>query len=269
MRYLRVSFTCCNRAKQLRKLGILRMANDLDEVAGPINEVGRDVNVINKQIPVQTGAGSLVFEIALWTVIPAVGAVALLTDALPRTYCLGLMLFGALPGLVFQFMKVFALAYLRKLQQKIQADASQIDNYLEQRVVVLNNVVGLVAKAIDLDKDVMKSVAVYRSGYNADVERNHASQKIDGIFSRINVACESYPDLKAQAVIADAMRQNSYLQKEITAARALYNDTVGMWNQDIFAWPTKQIVAARAGYTTRIPFTASSETKAAARSVFF
>ena len=82
-------------------------------------------------------------------------------------------------------------------------------------------------------------------------------------------SCEAYPDLKAQAVIADAMRQNSYLQKEVTAARSLYNDTVGMWNQDVFAWPTKQIVAARAGYTTRIPFIASAETKAAARSVFF
>jgi len=245
------------------------MANDLDEVTGPINEAGRDVNVISRQIPVQIGMGSMVFEIALWTGIPVIGGLAWLTDAWPRTYHPGLLVLGALPGLIFLFMKINALAYLRKLQQKIQADASQIDNYLEQRVVVLNNVVGLVAKAIDLDKDVMKSVAAYRSGHNADVERNQASEKIDGIFSRINLACESYPDLKAQAVIADAMRQNSYLQKEVTAARTLYNDTVGIWNQDIFAWPTKQIVAARAGYTTRIPFIASSETKAAARSVFF
>lgn len=89
------------------------------------------------------------------------------------------------------------------------------------------------------------------------------------MFSRINVAFESYPELKAHAALADAMRQNSYLQKEITAARTLYNDTLSMWNQDIFAWPTKQIVAAKAGYTTRIPFTASAETKAAARGKFF
>ena len=47
------------------------MANDLDEVTGPINEAGRDVNVINKQIPVQIGTGSLLFEIALWAVVPA------------------------------------------------------------------------------------------------------------------------------------------------------------------------------------------------------
>ena len=65
------------------------------------------------------------------------------------------------------------------------------------------------------------------------------------------------------------MRQNSYLQKEITAARSLYNDTINMWNSDIYDWPTKMIVAARAGYTTRIPFAASAEVKEQARSIFF
>jgi LemA protein len=247
------------------------MANDLDETTGPINHEGRDVNVISKQIPVQIGTGSLVFEIALWTVGTIPGIIALSTGALPMLESGGLLIAGFLPGLVFLFMKINALAYLRKLQQKIQADASQIDNYLDQRVIILSNVVGLVSKSIDLDKDVMKSVAAYRSGRDGilDSQRNAASQEMDGIFSRINVAFESYPDLKAQAVIADAMRQNSYLQKEITAARTLYNDTVSMWNQDVFAWPTKQIVAARAGFTTRIPFTASAETKAAARGTFF
>lgn len=247
------------------------MANELDEVNGPIDADGRDVNVINKQISVTVGLGSLIFEIALWTVGTIPGVIALSSGFLPQLQALILLCVGPLPGLIFLFMKINAKAYLRKLQQKIQADASQIDNYLEQRVVVLENVVGLVAKAIDLDKDVMKTVAAYRSGRGntSDAQRNDASQQIDGVFSRINLAVESYPDLKAQAVIADAMRQNSYLQKEITAARSLYNDTVAMWNQDIFAWPTKQIVAARAEYTTRIPFTASAGVKATARSKFF
>ena len=80
---------------------------------------------------------------------------------------------------------------------------------------------------------------------------------------------EAYPELKAHAAIADAMQQNSYLQKEITAARSLYNDTVYQWNRDIFDWPAKMIVAAKEGYTTRIPFTASAETKEKARAVFF
>ena len=65
------------------------------------------------------------------------------------------------------------------------------------------------------------------------------------------------------------MKQNMYLQREITAARELYNDTVNAWNRDIFAWPTKQIVAAKMGYTTRIPFIASKEIKEKAKGVFF
>jgi LemA protein len=247
------------------------MANDLDEITGPVNSDGQDINVINKQIPVTVGSGSKVFEIALWSVGTIPGIILLAIGIIPWWEASLLLISGMLPGLIFLFMKVNALAYLRKLQQRIQADASQIDNYLEQRVVILQNVVGLVEKSIDLDKDVMKTVAAYRGGQSpsSDLQRNEASQKLDGLFSRINVAFESYPDLKAHAALADAMRQNSYLQKEITAARTLYNDTLSIWNQDIFAWPTKQIVAAKAGYTTRIPFTASAETKAAARGKFF
>ena len=220
------------------------MANELDELTGPVNAEGRDINVIEKQIPVKVGIGSTIFEIMLWVL-------------------------GILPGLIFMFMKIQAKNYFQQLQQKIQADASQIDNYLEQRVQILQNVAPLVNKAIDLDKDVMKSIAAFRSGMNPDADRNAVSQKLDSTFARLFPQIEAYPELKGHEAIADAMRQNSYLQKEITAARSLYNDTVTQWNTDIFMWPTKMIVAARSGYTTRIPFSASAEMKARARGVFF
>ena len=220
------------------------MANELDELTGPVNGEGRDINVIEKQLPVKVGFGSTLFEIMLWV-------------------C------GIIPGVIFLFMKTNAANYFRKLQQKIQADASQIDNYLEQRVVILQNVAPLVAKAIDLDKDIMKSVAAFRGGSLPDADRNTVARELDGAFGRLFPQVEAYPELKAHAAIADAMQQNSYLQKEITAARALYNDTVNQWNSDLYDWPTKMIVAAKAGYTTRIPFTASAEIKAKAREVFF
>ena len=139
-------------------------------------------------------------------------------------------------------------------------------------VVAAAAVVGIVNKAIDLDKDVMKTVAAYRGGINpniTDEQRNELSQNLDRSFRSIFPNVENYPELKAHQALADAMQQNNYLQKEITAARTLYNDTVAQWNSSLFEWPTRQIVAARAGYTTRIPFTASAETKAQARQVFF
>ena len=203
------------------------MANELDELTGPVNEAGRDVNVIEKQIPVKVGIGSTIFEIMLWVL-------------------------GILPGLIFMFMKIGAKNYFQQLQQKIQADASQIDNYLEQRVQILQNVAPLVNKAIDLDKDVMKSIAAFRSGLNPDADRNAVNRTLDGAFARLFPQIEAYPELKSHEAIADAMRQNST-----------------QWNTDIFMWPTKMIVAARSGYTTRIPFTASAEMKARARGVFF
>ena len=220
------------------------MANELDETTGPVNAAGRDVNVIAKQLPVTVGFGSALFELVLW-------------------------LLGIIPGLIFLFMKIGAKNYFQKLQQKIQADASTIDNYLEQRVQILQNLARLVEKAVDLDKDVMKAVAAFRGGHLSDADRNAVSSQVDGCFGRLFPQVEAYPELRAHAAIADAIQQNSYLQKEITAARQLYNDSVMQWNTDVFDWPTKQIVAARSGYTTRIPFTASAEVKAQARGTFF
>ena len=46
------------------------MANSLDEVTGPVNDAGRDVHVIDKQLPVEVGFGSTLFQIALWVVGP-------------------------------------------------------------------------------------------------------------------------------------------------------------------------------------------------------
>ena len=220
------------------------MANELDELTGPVNGAGRDINVIEKQLPTRVGWGSTLFEIVLW--------------------CLFIV-----PGLIFLFMKIGAKNYFQQLQQKIQADASTIDNYLEQRVQILKNLAKLVEKAIDLDKDVMKAVAAFRGGRLTDGERNEVANQIDGCFGRLFPQVEAYPDLKAHAAIAEAIQQNSYLQKEISAGRELYNDSVMQWNADFFDWPTKQIVAARAGYPTRIPFTASAEIKAQARGTFF
>ncbi|MBS1485335.1 MAG: LemA family protein, partial [Opitutales bacterium] len=39
------------------------MANDSDELTGPVNSQGRDINVIEKQIPVKVGWGSTLFEV--------------------------------------------------------------------------------------------------------------------------------------------------------------------------------------------------------------
>ena len=216
------------------------MANELDELTGPVSEKGNDVNVIHKQIPVKVGWGSTFFQIILWVL-------------------------GIIPGLIFLAMKIKAGNYLSKLQQKIQHDASQLDNYLEQRVVILENAAVLVNKAVSLDKETFAAIAQARAGGSL----SEKAAALENVNSKINVAMEAYPELKGHQEIAMAMQQNSYLQKEITAAREVYNDTVFEWTGLMFRWPTYMIVAAKRGYTTRIPFATSQEIKQQARGVLF
>ena len=216
------------------------MANELDELTGPISEKGNDVNVIHKQIPVKVGWGSTFFQVILWVL-------------------------GIIPGLIFLVMKIKAGNYLSRLQQKIQHDASQLDNYLEQRVVILSNAAALVNKAVALDKETFAAIAQARAGGSL----NDKAAALENVNSKINVAMEAYPELKGHQEIAMAMQQNSYLQKEITAAREVYNDSVLEWNGLMFRWPTYMIVAAKRGYTTRIPFATSQEIKQQARQVMF
>lgn len=217
------------------------MANELDEMTGPVAEEGRDVNVINKQIPIKVGGGSKFFNVLMYVTL--------------------------LPAIPWIIIKINAGKYLSQLQQKLQQAASQIDNYMEQRVMILQNAAKLVEKGIDLDKSTFTEIAKLRAGGSENFSEQ--DKAIEEVSKKINVALENYPDLKAHQELADAMQQNSYTQREITAAREHYNDVVNQWNTAVYEWPAKQIVAAKRGYTTRVPFAASAEIKAKAKDVFF
>ncbi|MGM9813693.1 MAG: LemA family protein [Candidatus Enteromonas sp.] len=220
------------------------MANELDETRDPVNESGRDIRVIEKSLPVTTDWRSTVFQVFMW--FPLI-----------------------IPGIIFAIMKINARSHLQMLQQKIQHDASTVDNFLLNRVNILQNTASLLEKSIKLDRETFADIAKYRSGNFSDEQRNEVAHKLDLAERSINIALEAYPDLKAHADIQNAMQQNNYTQREITAAREAYNDTVLEWNSIIYRWPTYRIVAAKAGYTTRIPFSVSQEIREQANSNFF
>ena len=220
------------------------MGNELDELRDPVNEQGRDINVIEKQLTIDVDWRSTLFVFFLW--FPLI-----------------------IPGIIFAIMKIKAKATLQTLQQKIQHDASTVDNYLLNRVTILKNAASLLEKSIKLDRETFADIARFRSGNISDAERNELAGKLDVVERNINVALEAYPELRAHADIQKVMQQNEYTQREITAAREAYNDTVYQWNSLIQQWPTYRIVAAKAKYTTRIPFSVSREVKEQAQADFF
>lgn len=238
------------------------MPNLLDENNPTVLKEGKDVNVISKQIPVTVTS----FEKNIPYLIGGIGVLLAVVGIIIQQY--GLVLGLILPLYVYKKMKDTS-AYLSGLEQKINSFASEIDNYMEQRVVILKNAADLINKSVELDKTVFVDLAKYRSGNFNDQNRNEVDSKIGQIEKSINVALESYPQLQAHATIADGMQQNSYLQREITAARSTYNDAVYQWNREIFIFPFNKIIAAKEGRTTRIPFSISKEIKEEARGEFF
>ena len=178
---------------------------------------------------------------------------------------------GALvPFALLFWRKKTTVSHFQALLQKINGLASEIDNYIDQQIDILNNVAPLVEKSIDLDKDVMKSVAAFRGGVDITNEnRNAVAGQVSAAYRALVPHVEAYPDLKAHAVIAEAMQKAEHLRKEITAARTLYNDRVTQWNREVFEWPIKRMVAAEQHYRTLVPFAIDAGRKEGGHQVFF
>ena len=105
------------------------MANLLDETQGPINDNGRDIHVIDRQLPVTITFKSTLFEIALWVTIPVLTLlyVSFMGNKLESPEMVALIgcVCGILPGVIFIFMKISARNYFQQLEQRIQAEASR------------------------------------------------------------------------------------------------------------------------------------------------
>ena len=176
------------------------------------------------------------------------------------------ILVAIIAGLVSNYNGVVSLS------EEVDNKFATIDTMLQRRADLIPNLVNTVKGYTNQEQAVIDSVTDARAklaGANSVGEKANADQELSTALSNLLVVVENYPDLKSHAEIADVMQQNSYLQKEITAARDQYNDTVNQWNHDIFMWPVKMIVAAKAGYTSRIPFTTSFDMKEKARGTFF
>ena len=244
----------------------------LDFSENAANKAKNEVYVSQRSIPIERDWSA----IALYWGVGLAGVAALAhlvsqrpldSELLPNLLA-GL---GALiPFLLFFWRKKTTASHFQALQQKINGLASEIDNYIDQQIDILNNVAPLVEKSIDLDKDIMKSVAAFRGGVSiTEGNRNAVASEVNAAYRALVPHMEAYPDLKAHAVIAEAMQKAEHLRKEITAARTLYNDRVTQWNREVFEWPIKRMVAAEEHYRTLVPFAIDPGRKEGAHQVFF
>lgn len=144
------------------------------------------------------------------------------------------------------------------LRQRIDKAWANIDVVLRQRHDQLPNLVAAVRGLMAYERDVLTRVTELRAAYlpTAPIpEQAVTSEATSAAVRSLFAVVERYPDIKAQANVADLQDQIERLEAMIADRRELYNDQVYRYNTAItqvpgvflaplFGWRPREFFAA-------------------------
>ncbi|NQZ66149.1 MAG: LemA family protein [Mycoplasmatales bacterium] len=146
---------------------------------------------------------------------------------------------------------------LLKSQMKINETASGIDVQLKKRRDTLVKLVDATKSYIKYERSTLTDLTKLRK---ATFEGGKDSGKLEALSAKILAVAENYPNLKADSLAKETMEEAAYLEREIGAARRLYNSEVTMFNSNLFIWPTN-VVASSMRLSTLPLFRANEKDK--------
>jgi LemA protein len=159
---------------------------------------------------------------------------------------------------------------LASFRVRVEETLKQIDVRLQNRYDLLPDLINAVEKATSTDENIQTKIAEVRSGLSQLKDQkltpeNAASvsqieNRLLSSLGAINIAVESYPDLKSQIAIQNFMKQNQEIEEMIAAARQIYNSTVREYNEKIVTFPSN-LIASAFGFKKAEFFEAASEAK--------
>jgi len=168
-----------------------------------------------------------------------------------RAFEIGMWAAAIVPGIVLQVKKNKARKYFDALDRRIKFNAAQIDGFIAKRLNILRN-------SAWFDTALFPELATINlSDSTPDGARNTLTGYLDRAYEIIVERAIAANSGIIPADLQSTLQADRKVQREITAARTLYNDTVNMWNKDIFGDRAKEIVAANLKLTTRPVFVGS------------
>lgn len=156
---------------------------------------------------------------------------------------------------------VIILNKLRRSQNDINNSASGIDVQLTKRSATLTKMFESVKGYTQHEKELFENVTRMRnlsqSGQTSPEARQELSNLNNSVFGRLLAVSENYPEIKANTLFQQLMEESAYIEREIAAARRLYNSQVTFFNQHLFVFPTN--VVARISNLWTVPLYQASE----------
>lgn len=146
-----------------------------------------------------------------------------------------------IPGICLTVWYVQRGNWLRTQQEKINESASGIEVQLKKRHDTLIKLVDATQTSIKFEKSLLSDITKLR---NVNLAAHNIQQTVQtervgaSAFGRLLATVENYPNLKTTDTIRDLMQSADYIEREIAAARRLYNAVALEFNQRIQSWPT-------------------------------
>ncbi|MFV8483661.1 LemA family protein [Mycoplasma sp. Z473B] len=150
-----------------------------------------------------------------------------------------------------------------RMQNEINEAASGIDTQLQKRSDTLNKIVLQVKSYKIHEEKVFEEVAKLRSltlSGNTAANSEEIESLNNSIFGRLMAVGENYPELKADGLYKELMEETVYLEREIAAARRLYNSKANAFNMQIMTWPDN-VVSSNMKLSTVPLFQASAKAR--------
>jgi len=131
-----------------------------------------------------------------------------------------------------------------KMQEDIKNAWAEIDNQLQRRYDLINNLVETVKGYAKHEKEIFQHIADARAklaGATHYSEKVKAANEFESAFSRLLLIVENYPLLKADANFRALMDEISGTENRLAVSRKRYNDKVARYNQYIKIFPNSII----------------------------
>jgi len=176
-------------------------------------------------------------------------------------------------GVVFIALVLPGCGYnsIQGADEQVKAAWAEVANQYQRRADLVPNLVATVKGAANFERETLEAVVNARAKATsiqatpelindpAAFEKFQAAQsELSGALSRLLVAVERYPDLKASHAFRDLQAQLEGTENRITVARNRYIDAVAAYNKLVRFFPTNLTARFLLGAEVRPTFEATT-----------
>jgi len=185
--------------------------------------------------------------------------------ALSKGCLFGLVIFAIIAFIVLLVGGYFMVSYnsLVKMDEEINAQQEEIENQLQRRFDLIPNLVETVKGYAIHEQEILTNLAEARKSYGGAgslQDKLKAGDELKGLFNRLMVIVENYPQLKANEGFLKFQDQLEGTENRIAVARGRYIRAVKDFNSSIRKFP-KNFIAGMFGFESHEYIDVSEEAK--------